>query len=304
MRIVFGIDENDNWKAAADLLPRLRFRDGVVDTLHFSEPPMYFFGKMDAEYEAHRIDAGSTKVGQQMVEEASALLRQDGVITGVSKECSGSAAEGLMGYADRMSASLLAVGSSGKSPVGAFFVGSIGRSLVIGAHRSVLIARGDVAQSGPERGVRAVLATDHSDYASACLDTLMQLAPLGISHLTVLTVYPKHMIQGLQPYLPDFALNPTEWIEKGLEERNQEVVQGLSSLGCTFDSQVVGGDVHEAIKNVMASAKADLLILGAQGHGFVERLTLGSVSFREAMAEPHSVLVLRAATGGFVRDRT
>jgi len=34
--------------------------------------------------------------------------------------------------------------------------------------------------------------------------------------------------------------------------------------------------------------------MGAHGHGMVERLTIGSISFYQVVAEPHSVLVLRA----------
>lgn len=42
-----------------------------------------------------------------------------------------------------------------------------------------------------------------------------------------------------------------------------------------------------------ALPRDELLILGAQGHGFWERLTVGSVSFHQAIAESHSVLMLR-----------
>lgn len=297
MRIIFGVDRAERWKAAADLLPRLQFEEGVVDTLHFLEPPTYFLGEPLTYLTSQMLYESSGKAqaeGQRMVAEASSTLRGDGMTTGVCDVRSGSAAAGLLHYADHVNAALIAVGSSGKSAVGSFFTGSVGRGLVIGAHQSVLIARDTDRRSGP---VRAVLATDHSPFATRCLDTLLTLAPQGISHLTVMTAYPKHAIEGMQPFLPDFVLDPTQWIEQGLARRNAEVAAKLSPLGCVFDSRVVDGDVHDAIQQVMHDTKADLLILGAQGHGFVDRLTLGSVSFREALAEPHSVLMLRAADG-------
>lgn len=298
MRIVFGIDRARHWKTASDLLPRLRFREGVVDTLHFTDQPIYHFGALDPAIASRMIEEGYTDscaAGLQRVEEASALLRQNGVTTGVAAVSPGSPPQGLMEYADRMDAQLIAVGSSGKSPVKAFFTGSVGRGLVIGAHQSVLIARGEAARTGP---VRAVLATDHSSYMSACLETLLQMAPLGLSHLSILTVYSKQGTELMQPYLPDGTLNPQDWIGARLKVRNQEVIHKLAPLGCTFDSRVMDGDIHEAIKYVMKASHADLLLLGAQGHGFAERLTLGSVSFREAIGEPHSILMLRAAEGG------
>ena len=44
----------------------------------------------------------------------------------------------------------------------------------------------------------------------------------------------------------------------------------------------------------MAEEQADLLILGSHGHGALERLALGSVSFHQVVATPHNVLVVRA----------
>jgi nucleotide-binding universal stress UspA family protein len=197
-----------------------------------------------------------------------------------------------MKYADHVRARLIAVGSSGKSPLRSFFMGSVGRGILIGAYQSILIARGGSAERGP---VRAVLATDHSPYANRCIEALLRLAPRGISHLTVVTVFPKDKMEALLPFLPDFVLDPAEWVEQGLERRNREVIEKLKPLGCDAASRVEDGEVHDSLRKVMKDARADLLIPGAQGHGFVERVTLGSVSFHEAMSEPHSVLVLRAA---------
>jgi hypothetical protein len=44
----------------------------------------------------------------------------------------------------------------------------------------------------------------------------------------------------------------------------------------------------------MDAMSADLLILGAKGHGFLERITMGSVSLRQAIAGMYSTLILRA----------
>jgi nucleotide-binding universal stress UspA family protein len=288
MRIVLGIDSAGRWRSAADLLIRLHFREGVVDTLHVDEPPVYFLGT-PVEGLAKLAAEGTNPEGQRRAEEASALLREQGLITGACTVASGSAAAGLLRYADQVKAQLIAVGNSGKSPMRAFFTGSVGRGLVIGAHQSILIAR--TASLGSREPVRAVLATDHSAYSNRCIDRLLRLAPQGISHLTVLTVYPKDRMEALRPFLPDFVLDPASWIEEGLEKRNQEVMDRLASLGCVLESRVASGDVHQSIHEVMA--EADLLILGAQGHGFTDRLTLGSVSFHEALAQSHSILLLR-----------
>jgi nucleotide-binding universal stress UspA family protein len=170
----------------------------------------------------------------------------------------------------------------------------VGRGLVIGAKQSLLIAKGEVA---PEGSVRAVLATDHSRYADRCLTTLLNLAPKGIAHLTVLTAYPRESVEAIRPFLPDYVLDPANWIDDSLRQRNDHVKERLAPLGCTFDERVVNEQPNAAIKQAMEETGADLLILGAQGHGWVERLTLGSVSFHQAVVEPSSVLILRAPNG-------
>ncbi|MES2460595.1 MAG: universal stress protein [Armatimonadota bacterium] len=296
MRIVLGIDHGGYWKTAGDLLTRLRFRDGVVDTVHVVEPPACQFGepiealvKLVAEQ-----DEKADFEGQRQAEEASAALRDRGHLTGACTVSSGHAAAELLQYADKVTAGVIAVGSSGKGAVKSFLLGSVGRGILIGSQLSVLIARGSGERRGP---LRAVLATDHSVYANRCIDTLLHLAPQGISNLTVLTTYPKDALEALRPFLPDFVLDPAAWIEEGLAKRNAEVMARLEPLGCRLDSRVRSESVHDAIRQAMEETQADLLILGAQGHGFIERLTLGSVSFQEGMTEPHSVLVLRAPDG-------
>ena len=44
----------------------------------------------------------------------------------------------------------------------------------------------------------------------------------------------------------------------------------------------------------MRTANADLLVIGAEGHSFVERLSVGSVALDEVSNSEFSVLVMRA----------
>ncbi len=203
----------------------------------------------------------------------------------------GGAVDQLLAHAEDSHADLIAVGGVQESEFAAFLTGSVGRGLVIGAKKqSLLVVKGDIA---PEGSLKVVFATDHSKYADHCIDTLLSFAPRGIEHLTVVTAYPKETIQSLRPLLPEFVLNPAEWIFKNLEERNQQVIERLKPLGCTFDSMVVDDEANPVIEKAMKDTQADLLILGARGHGFIERLTVGSISFHQVIAEPYSVLVLR-----------
>jgi nucleotide-binding universal stress UspA family protein len=200
-----------------------------------------------------------------------------------------------MEYADRCGASMIAVGSSGKTPGQAAFIGSVGRGLVISARQSVLIAKGEVAPTGP---VRAVFATDHSGYANRCLQLLKHMTPCGLSHLTVVTCYEKGYLEPVRELLPGYIEDPDAWITRGLEACNRKALQELEPLGCSLEARVIDARANAGIGRVMQETGADLLIVGAHGHGFVERLTVGSASLHQAVVEPYSVLVLRIPLGG------
>jgi nucleotide-binding universal stress UspA family protein len=138
-----------------------------------------------------------------------------------------------------------------------------------------------------------VFATDHSSYADRCVPELLALAPRGISRLTVLSCYPPEFARAIRSLLPEFVLDPAEWIEANLRERNEQVARTLTPLGCEIDTRVCSAPAATGIPKVMQETGADLLILGAQGHGFLDRLKMGSTSYHQVTAEPYSVLLLR-----------
>lgn len=292
----FGVSEiADREEPAIRLLGRLRFADAVIDTVHVVEPPPLMFL-------AHVVPTVGNVISDTMQEEERAAqqegkvlasrLRAEGMAPGATAVVFGRGiAAQLTEYADSADAALIAVGSHGKKPARAFLTGSVGRGLVIAARRSLLIVKGGRDAVG---GVRALFATDHSDYANRCLTTLLHLAPGGISHLTVLTVYPIESARAVLPLLPAGVGDPAEWVARELQDRNAEVIRRLAPLGCECDSCVADGHADEVIPEVLREMDADLLILGAKGHGFVERLDVGSTSLHEALTEERSVLLLRA----------
>jgi nucleotide-binding universal stress UspA family protein len=297
MRIVMGADGRPGEQAALNLIKRLRFGGGeagseadvvyVIEALPF---PWWGAGEMSSPEVVEQLMEAQEGIGiavtKRVATDLGGAVRQTRCVIR-----HGSAPDQLMTHAEDAHADLIAAGGRAHGALSAFLTGSVGRGLVIGAKQSLLIAKGDPAPEGP---VRAVLATDHSRYADRCLTTLLNLAPKGIAHLTVLTAYPRESVEAIRPFLPEYVLDPASWIDDSLRQRNERVIERLTPLGCTFDSRVVNDPPNEAIKKAMQETGADLLILGAQGHGWVERLTVGSVSFHQVVAEPFSVLVLRA----------
>lgn len=200
-------------------------------------------------------------------------------------------AELTLATAEDQAADLIVVGSERKSRWSSLFLGSVAKGITIGATCSVLVGKLEVG-SGP---VSAVLATDGSPYMERCVEELIRLGFRGLKKVTVLSACePVPDFTGL-PGL-DAATHGAE-LQEVLKNRAEAAVERVSkrlhAAGIEVTTSVAFDDVNESIRAEMARSSADLVILGAQGHGFLERLTLGSVSMHQVVAEPFNALILR-----------
>jgi len=199
----------------------------------------------------------------------------------------GSPAGTLIEQADAMGADLIAIGSHRRSRIAAVLFGSVGRALVIGAHKSVLIAKNAPKAEGK---LSAVMTTDHSPYSDEAIKLLLRMKPAGLSKLTLMTVIDQTMVYGSQS-------GNIEALTEKFNLRGQEIAKLLTDQGIETDFKVRRGDLEHVVDEEMEAAEADILVMAAQGHGFLERLFIGSTSLREAMTSPHSVLILRPEVG-------
>lgn len=194
----------------------------------------------------------------------------------------------ILDEATKTDAPLVGVNASNRGTLETFFAGSVARAVASAAPQSVLLARPS-QKTGP---IHAVLATDHSDYAAQCLESLIQLAPQGIAKLSVLTAFPESYADEIAEAALGSAVQEVGQHCQGIVSKLQA---HLGSSETVFESHVLPGNARSVLSNFMTSSGADLLILGAKGRGFVERLALGSVSFDQAVGNyPWSVLILRA----------
>ncbi|MGV3618521.1 MAG: universal stress protein [Fimbriimonas sp.] len=203
----------------------------------------------------------------------------------------GSPSTEILGAAKVEGANLIAIGSRRQGRVGSAFLGSVGRTLAIQGDRSFLVGRSGVTTRG---NARAIFATDHSEYADRCLQALLRLNPVGLTDLQI--VFANESDTGalaLASGLPDAENLEPEALLSATRSRGERLVQQCVEGGRKAEYQIVEGPALDALRAAMYAKKADLLILGARGHGFFERLRIGSLSLHMVVAEPFSVLVLR-----------
>lgn len=294
MKIVVGIDHSQASERAATLAVRLGFRDpqlhlvnvvGGIESFGFAAeipPAPELIDRLIRE----QIDASRRRLAECR-EIACATVPGVDTTTEIRR---GHVVNEILAAANSQAVDLVAIGST-TSSMEAMMLGSVSRKLLSACPYSLLIAKDRPLAAGP---LRVVLATDHSPYAKRCFELLIKASPRGIGHLTIVSAYPKQLLDVMRSVVEHFRADVNAWVEKSIEEENKKLADSLQNLHCTTVSRVIGRAPEVAILNAAAEADADLIILGAQGHGFMDRLLTGSVSHRLALETERHVLILRA----------
>lgn len=289
MKAIVGIDLSGS-TSAAHLVNRLRFEPITLHLVHVVESVF-----PDGSFPPFGPNHAITQMIYVREEEGKAALSR--ALAAIGNGCQSEVRRGdpsieLMDAADEQQADLIAIQSESKGTYGDLFFGSVAKGLVQAADQSLLISKGEIAPEGP---LTVVFATDHSAYADHALGLLLAWAPKGIGKVYVLTANETApsvaalLVHDL-PHLKDEA---PIWIREKLEELNRQTVERIERAGIEAEGVVIDAHPNDAMKTVMKDTGADLLVLGAQGHGFLARLRMGSKSFHQVVSETYPVLVLR-----------
>lgn len=294
MNIIIGMDANTPVTQSGSMLQALKLSSAHYELVHVLE-------RLSA-YSLPTIDGSNLDLINRYLEmqdeEAKKLVRSgQSDLKALGLDCStkvlvGASANRIISHAKDTQTDLLVLGSSGKGRIEALLAGSVSRKALISADCSVLITKNKIEPQN--RPLTLVFATDHSEYAQRCIDQFLSWSPRGIGKAIVATVYPDQLLQAMSSIMQNFKSDVAGWVKKELEASNQKVVQKFAKLDISCTSRVESGPVSETLAKIMQEEKADLLVLGAQGHGFVERLTLGSIAMEQSLRRPYSTLVVRA----------
>ena len=293
MKILVGIDTASHYKSAINMSARMKFPAPHWTLSHSVDvriPVSAYGSAAEAAYRAEFVQLANVS-GETALEEAKEYTSSKFGDAPDSVLLAGGAAVALAQFADDTHTDLIAVHSDRKGRLGSFFLGSVSRGLAISAHQSILITKGLI---GPEGPVSAVFATDHSDYANRALDKLIQMNPQGFSSIKVVSVLhlgSKMPIDQPDPMYAAVSVEEALWNEA--RSKTEGVATKLRAAGFESSSEIVDAHVNEALKKTMENTQADILIMGAQGHGVMHRMMLGSTCLHQVVAEPYSILIIR-----------
>ncbi len=299
METLVGVDDGRQARVPIELLGRLKFEGNQLTLAHVGAiitPPTMVMMPMTGTYPYDsyaQVRAGIDAHGSNMLNEATDLVEAEGLQDGLREvNTVGGTSSTLMSLADEGQVQLIAIGDGQHGALRSFFLGSVGRALAIGANESFLIARQELGSSGP---VRAVFATDHSTYANDALSQLLHMNPEGLKHITLATTMEPSIErrmtelegrEGDKPRTSEEACVAVRQLGAGLVSR-------IRATGRTADFLLMQGEPVDGLKQAMIDIGADLMILGARGHGLVERIFVGSLALHMVVDESYSLLVIR-----------
>lgn len=292
MHVLVGVDESESVGEISGWVESLRFANLTQEWMHVVPSQASTVWSLDPIVGANRTDQLEERLAGRMQRSLTERAEPHGETVKVRVRIGNQARE-LLNRADETRAELIAVRGSNKGGIAAFFIGSVARALVEGAEQSVLLTRGPV----PQEPLKVLVATDHSEYMEKALARLSRWAPQGIGRLTLLHVLPPAYRAATDHLAQEIAHEvygrPIQEVEEVTAKAATVLGQSLGLTDEAIDSRIARGSISEAIDTALAETGADLLILGAKGQTLLERLTLGSVSFRAVTTCHKSVLVLR-----------
>jgi nucleotide-binding universal stress UspA family protein len=289
MKAVVAVGFMDECLAGSRIFARLRFPDSSAVLVHTVEPVLPDGGFLpdSATSPIVEIQNQRREDGEKRMAQVAKELESLGVpCQSVTKF--GNPAHEITALAEQQGADVIVAGSIRKGKIESFVIGSVARALITEAKRSVLVGKTPLKD---QPKVDAVFATDHSKYANSCLEMLVGLAPKGLGNVTVVSAdtTDDEVAKAMKSENPEGLGS-----EDMLNRKNEQVCAKLRAIAEGADSIVLRGRANDVINAVMEQTRADLLILGAHGHGFLERLLMGSTAMHMVGNAPWNVLVLRA----------
>jgi nucleotide-binding universal stress UspA family protein len=237
--------------------------------------------------EIRRIEAHSTRILRNATQQLASLK-----LKGTARKEQGMIAPVILKRTPKRDG-LLVVGSRGLGALDRFLLGSVSTKLLHRATSSVLVVKDEAV---PLR--RITLAIDGSPASVEALEFVLtrfqpnrstgrgRRIPIHVSVSYVLAP------SSLTPITIPWIRSP-ELKEANLKLIDQSV-QKLIKAGFTAEPVYQLGNPAEEIMKAAVEHDADLIVMGAQGLGAVDRFLLGSVSTRVVQHATCAVLVVRS----------
>jgi len=193
--------------------------------------------------------------------------------------CEGDPGRMIASLADEMEADLVVMGTHGRGGLEHLLLGSVAERLIRRLPCPVLTVCHEEGRTWEAPGLitRIVCATHFSETSSEAFRVALSFADPSHSEVILL-----HVVEGAPDFgdvtyiaLP-YAGPLRQDLERYARERLSKMIEGVESGGVRITPRVVSGRAYKEILRTAAEERADLVVVGAQGHGVVEHMLSGS----------------------------
>jgi nucleotide-binding universal stress UspA family protein len=187
-------------------------------------------------------------------------------------------ADVIVARAISLPADLILMGTHGRTGIKRLLLGSVAERVLRTAPSPVMVVPPhDVVPTETVSFKHIVCAIDFSDSSLAALRWAMSLAQETDAHLWLL-----HTIE-VPPELRASTVVTGDEVNELNASARADALNRLRSLippqaagFCSIETATATGEAAHAILRFAAEHKADLIVMGAQGHGAIDRLIFGS----------------------------
>ena len=193
--------------------------------------------------------------------------------------CEGDPWREIVSLAEEMPADLVVMGTHGRGGLEHLFLGSVAEKLIRRLPCPVMTVCHEEGRTWEAPGLisRILCATDFSETSAEALQMAMTFADEGQAHLTLLNVVEGTPEFGDVTYIALPYMGPLRQdLEKAARERLHKLAEGAADNGVKVDTMVAFGRAYKEILRIAAEERADLVVVGAQGHGVIEHMLSGS----------------------------
>jgi nucleotide-binding universal stress UspA family protein len=148
--------------------------------------------------------------------------------------------------------------------------------------------------------MKILIATDGSDFSRKAVEKCCEILGTGsAAEIKIISLVERVAPMAAEPFAisGDYFLrleaDLKKQAENAVEEAGEIIRQKFGGGNVTIRTAVFTGNVKRIIVDEAKDFKADLIVMGSHGHGFFDRLLLGSVSDFVVHHAPCPVLIVR-----------
>jgi nucleotide-binding universal stress UspA family protein len=298
MKIISAVDGSPHASAAATLLNRIPFPGDtdvvVVNVLENVYESAY--GKHLGSLVRDTFDKDRRESAETLLQKESARLSK--TFASVREELIvGHAAREITALAESENADLVALGARGMNALERFLLGSTSEKIVRHAPCSVLVARDSSHAKTPsgsdQQPLRFLIACDGSPATNESIETLSHLPLSDTAEVMLLSVH--SLVTSCRADI--LQKMSAEWRREAELARAalDAAARQIETAGiCNVSTRVEeASDVASEILQVAEHWNANIVMVGSNGKGAVDRFLLGSVSRRLIRHANGSIWIVR-----------